>query len=289
MDYVGVRPPEVVAEDSDEKVISIHDAATGAVRGEVAVASGVMAAIVGDQLILDDTPALRQTDPEHPDFYRATVTGLDLPAGEQAWSAQLLRPTVFASELDSWGIAALASTSVSTFGDDRTYTITPDGTLELVSLEDGSVQQVAAPTGMAFLLDDGLDNEAQPTWTAGERTLVPDAHFRYGGREETTADAAWVDVATGDAKVVSVPNSLPAVTVPSTGEHGPVPLWVREVQDPFGRARPHALIIDDSGDSADVRDLGRMPGEASWVSAPGDLLVAETSQRLYVLDTDRLR
>src|SRR5699024_632226 len=123
--YIGVRPP-TEDDGGDQRVIEIYDASTGTNHGEVNVEPGVLAAVVGDQLILDDTPALRQTDPDHPDYYRATVRALSLPGGEELWSISLLRPTVFASELSVWGLAAFGSTATSTSVGEQTYTINPE-------------------------------------------------------------------------------------------------------------------------------------------------------------------
>ena len=96
-------------------------------------------------------------------------------------------------------------------------------------------------------------------------------------------------MAAGEAATVRAPDSLPAVTVPGTGEHAPTPLWVRDRLDPFGRTQSHALVIDDSGAEPELRDLGTMPGGAGWAGAHGDLLIAHSSDQLYVLDQEGLR
>lgn len=283
--YLGLHPPED-DDQPDEVVIGIHDAATGEQSGEVTVAPQVLTAVVGDELVTDDTRALRQTDPEHPDFYRATIRGLSLPDGAEQWSVELLRPTFFTVDRDRWVLAAFGSTVTSASEGEQTYTIAPDGTLEVVSLHDGSVAQIAAPPGVTFRLDRA---DALPTWAAHGQAVIPDAGSRYGGMATHPVYAAWVDVATGEAETVRAPDSPPAATVPGTSDESASPLWVKDRWDVFGRVRPHALTIVDTGASPELRDLGGMPGGAGLVDSYGDLLIAQTSDELYVLDQEGLR
>ena len=278
VDYVALRVPAPEGEAAADMTIRVLDAQSGEPHGDLSRPPNTMAAVVGDRLVVDDGMTAAAADREigDTDFGPVNVTSYALPAMDEMWSVELTRPR------------AIQESDLDPFGTGHSYTVTPEGVLELVAPADGTISRIPSPRDVRLVTAQrvGSPTLAEVQWSGGGNALMPDAEL---DRANGLMPAAYVDLDGESARTVQVPSAPPEASLPEDGDNDAAPLWRKVEDDIFGRNVPHAYVVDDADGELGLRDVGALPDDAGKVAAHAGMLFTRTDDRLHAIDPSAVR
>lgn len=277
VDYVGMRVPVPEEEPAAKVTIRVLDATSGEPHGELSLPPNTMTAVVGDRLLVDDSLTAAADDREiaGTEYVMATVTSYALPTLDEMWSAELPRPRT------------TAESNQDPFGTGHTYTVTPEGVLELVAPTDGTISRILPPHDVRLTsTQHGYPTMADVQWSGGSDAIMLDVER---SDDDTLVPAAYIDLDGEPARTVRVPQRPPEASLTRDDDLDPAPLWRKVEDDIFGRAVPHAFVVDNANGEIALRDLGALPRDAGSVQAHADMLFTRTDDRLHAIDPSAVR